>query len=96
MLNLTLIPEAFAEILGVSTDASGIILSVAITSAFLLAISLLIDFNTMPVVIIGVDLFSMFTFLGWFPIWTMILIAMLTAILYAKEITAYISGNRGS
>ena len=92
-LNMTAIPQAFAEIFGISYDASGILISVVLTICILLAFALLMEgFNIMPIAIVGIGCFSLFTFLGWFPIWIMIIICLIIAVLVASQATKTISG----
>ena len=94
MLNMTVIPEIFADILNISYEASGILISVVVTMMLLLAFSVLSDsMNMSNSVFVGIGCFTLFTFLGWFNIWVMILIAMVTAVLWAKGIVKVTGGN---
>lgn len=94
MLNMTVIPEVFGDLLGLSIESGGVFVSVLVVLVFTFSISLLTDgFNILPIVITSIGLFTMFTFFGWFPIWILIIIALLTAILYSKEIVKVIGGR---
>lgn len=94
-LNMTAIPQAIGDILGVSYEVAGIIISVGLTIALILALSLLVEhfMSILPVSIVSIAMFTLFTFLDWFPIWILIIISGLTAVLMAKEVNSMFSGG---
>lgn len=96
-LNLTEIPEILGSILNVNTEIAGTLLSVGITIVLIIAIGLLVEsvFNVLPIVTICIGCFTLFTFLGWFPIFPFLIIVLLVAVLYGKAIVSYMNGGSG-
>ena len=92
MVNITDVAGTFGSFLGVGAETGGIFISVITTVAVLLALSIFTT-NEMAVAVAGVSMFSLFTFLGWFPIWLLILIALVVAVLYGRKAIKPVSGE---
>ena len=84
MVNITDVAEVFGQFFGVGAEFGGIFISVIIVIAVLLAFSLYTQ-NEMAIAISGVGLFSLFTFLEWFPIWLTIIIVLIVAVLVGRK-----------
>lgn len=97
-LNLTQIPEIIGSVLNLDTTVSGVLISVGITIIAIICLGLLVDnyFSELPIVSTVIGLFTLFTFLGWFPIFPFILIALVVAILYGRQAVKYMSGGGGN
>lgn len=84
MINITDIPQAFGNLFNVSPEVGGILISVLVLVAVLVGVSL-VNNSLMAVSVIGISLISLFTFLGWFPIWLTIIIALLVIVMFARD-----------
>lgn len=92
MFNVTGIPEIFGEILGLGLEPSGILLTIIGLMAISITLSVL-DLSNMGIAIIDVCWVSFCTYMAWFPIWIMIIIALIVAVLFARKTVTYIGGS---
>lgn len=93
-LNLTQVPEVFTEVLGIPLIASGILISMIIILVVVVFLALL-DCPMMGIAGSIVGLIAFFTFIGWFPIWVSIGIALIIAILFGTRVRNTITGSGG-
>lgn len=84
MINVTDIPEVFGNLFNVDAEVGGIIISVIVFMAVIIAVSLVSN-SLMAVSVSGITLIALFTFLGWFPIWLTIIIALMVIVLFARD-----------
>jgi len=84
MFNITDIPEAFGEIFNVSAEIGGVLISTIVIVAVIMAVSLASN-SLIAVGISGISLVAFFTFMGWFPIWLTILIALFIAVMFGRD-----------
>jgi len=94
MFNLTDIPEAFGELFNVTPEIGGILISVLVIVAVVMAVSLASN-SLVAVGISAISLIAFFTFMGWFPIWITILIALFIAVMFGRD-TVGLGGNKSS
>lgn len=84
MINITDIPQVFADLFGVEASVGGIIISVIVFFAVIVAVSLVSN-SLMAVSVSGITMIALFTFLGWFPIWLTVIIALMVIVLFARD-----------
>ena len=92
MFNLTEIPEVFGEILGLNLEPSGILLTIIGLAVISVTLSIL-ELSNMGIAITDVAWISFCTYMSWFPIWIMIIISLIIAVLFARKTVAYIAGS---
>jgi len=92
MFNITEIPEIFGEILGLGLEPTGILMTILSLMAITITLSIL-ELSNMGIAVVDVSWISFCTYMEWFPIWIMILISLLVAVLFARKTVAYISGS---
>ena len=85
MFNLTDIPEAFGNIFNVTPEIGGVLVSVLVIVAVIMAVSLASN-SLVAVGVSGISTMAFFTFMGWFPIWLTILIALFIAIMFGRDV----------
>jgi hypothetical protein len=77
---------AAADVLGMTTEQSGIFISLLINLVVSFSFGLLAKKKTAPVILGSMALVMVLTiFLGWFPVWTGSVLAMILAALAAKS-----------
>jgi len=86
------LPSIVGGFLGVGPTVGGIILSGLILFGILIALSIL-DVGILGEAIGGIAFLSIFTFLGWFPIWLMLIVAFITAVLVANQVSQTAKGG---
>jgi len=92
--NLTELPEVFGEILGLSLEPSAVLISIVGLAIISLCLAL-VDLSNMGIAICDISWLTFATYLGWFPIWIMIIIVLIIAVLFARKVVSYSSGNVG-
>lgn len=92
MFNVTAIPENFAPILGLDIEAVAIGISVIGLLVLVLFLAVL-DVKAVGIVGVSLTYLAFTTFMGWFPFWIFIIIALLTAIMVARKINEQMSGS---
>lgn len=93
-LNLTQVPEVFTELLGIPVIASGILISMLIVLSAVVFLALL-DCPPMGIAGAIIGLIAFFTFLGWFPVWISIGIALAIAVLFGVTVRKTFTGSGG-
>lgn len=84
MINLTEIPEQFGNLFNVGSDVGGVMISVIVLLAVIVAVSLAKD-SLVAISLSGIGVISFFTFLGWFPIWLTIIIALALVVMFGRD-----------
>ena len=92
MFNFTEIPEIFGEILGLGLEPTGILLTIIGLMAISITLAIL-ELSNMGIAVIDICWISFCTYMQWFPIWIMIIIALGIAVLFARKTVAYIGGS---
>lgn len=92
MFNLTEIPEIIGEILGIGLEPTGIIITIFTLAALSVTLAIL-ELSNMGIAIVDVSWIAFCTYMGWFPIWVMIIIVLLIAVLFAKKTVRYTGGS---
>lgn len=92
MVNLTQVPEVIGNMLNVPIGTAGIIMAVLITIALVIGVSL-IAFSELTVAFVGLASISMFTFIGWFPIWITIFIGLGIAVMLGRKTISKDTGD---
>ena len=92
MLNLTELPEIFGKILGLNLEPTGIIITMVTLMAISITLAIL-ELSNMGIAIVDVSWISFCTYMNWFPIWIMIIISLLVAVLFARKAVRYIGGS---
>lgn len=98
--NLMDLDDQVASALGVSTFISGLIISTILNFMFLLPLAYLCSGKNknpvLPCLIIGLPLDGTCVALGWLPVWIMLIICMLVALMFASSMRGWIlGGSRG-
>lgn len=93
-INLANVPQAIADRLGISLFA-GQILSGFLLMFFplILVATLTRGKNTMLLVIVGVSTMTLGVALTWLPIWTLLITALLVALMFASSMRSWLSGG---
>lgn len=86
MLNMTEIPQVFADMLNIPENTAGVLISIILVAAVVVFLGV-VKAKEIAMAGVTVGMFALFTFLGWFPIWVTILICLLVAVLFGKEVT---------
>lgn len=84
LLNMTAIPETFANILNIPTQTAGIMVSLFIVAAIVIFMSIIKAKEIAIAGVIPVTL-AFLTFIGWFDVWITMLVALLVSVLFGKE-----------
>ena len=92
MLNMTEIPQVFADLLNIPENTAGVLLSIILVAAVVVFLSI-VKAKEIAIAGVTVGMFSLFTFLTWFPIWVTILVALVVAVLFGKEASTIIRGG---
>lgn len=92
MFNVTAIPENLAPILGLDIEAVAIGISVVGLLVLVLFLAVL-DVRAVGIVGVSLTYLAFTTFMGWFPFWIFIIIALLTAIMVSRKINEQMSGS---
>ena len=92
MFNFTEIPEIFGELLGLGLEPTGILLTVIGLMAISITLAIL-ELSNMGIAVVDVSWISFCTYMEWFPIWIMIIIALIVAVLFARKAVKYIGGT---
>ena len=92
MFNFTEIPEIFGEILGLGLEPTGILITIIGLMSISITLAIL-DLSNMGIGVVDVSWISFCTYMGWFPIWIMIIITLLVAVLFARKTVRYIGGS---
>ena len=92
MFNVTEIPEIFGEILGLGLEPSGILLTIIGLAVISITLSIL-ELSNMGIAIIDVSWIAFCTYMQWFPIWIMIIVTLIVAVLFARKTVSYIAGS---
>jgi len=90
-INMTLVPESVANILGVDVTMAGILISVLLTMCVLLALAYL-NASTMLVAIGAMGMIFLFTILTWFPVWLTIIVSLIGAGILAGSLSGRSKG----
>lgn len=92
MFNLTEMPEIFGEILGLGLEPTGIFLTIIGLMAISITLAVL-ELSNMGIAIIDICWISFCTYMEWFPIWIMIIIALVVAVLIGQKTVKFVSGG---
>jgi len=92
MFNFTEIPEIFGEILGLGLEPTGIIITVVTLMGISITLAIL-ELSNMGIAVVDICWISFCTYMEWFPIWIMIIIALLVAVLFARKTVRYVGGS---
>jgi len=92
MFNVTEIPEIFGEWLGLGLEPTAILLTIIGLMAISITLAVL-ELSNMGIAVIDVGWISFCTFMQWFPIWIMIIISLIIAVLFARKTVKYIGGS---
>lgn len=92
MFNLTEIPEVIGEILGVGLEPTGIIITIVTLMALSITLAIL-ELSNMGIAIVDICWIAFCTYMNWFPIWIMIIIVLITAVLFAQKTVKYLGGS---
>ena len=92
MFNFTEIPEIFGEIMGLGLEPTGILISIIGLMVISITLSIL-DLSNMGIAVTDIAWISFCTYMGWFPIWIMIIISLGIAVLFGKKTVSYIAGT---
>ena len=92
MFNVTEIPEIFGEILGLNLEPTGILLTLLGVMAISITLAIL-ELSNMGIAIADVCWISFATYMQWFPIWIMIIISLMIAVLFARKTVEYLGGS---
>jgi hypothetical protein len=80
------LPTIVGNFLGIGPVAGGLLLSGFFLFGILIALNVL-GVNILGEAIAGVAFLGLFTALGWFPIWLMLIIAFITAVMVADKVS---------
>lgn len=86
LLNMTAIPETFANILNIPTYTAGILVSLFIVAGLVIFMAII----KAPEIAIGATApvaLAFLTFIGWFDVWITILVALIVSVMFGKEAT---------
>ena len=92
MFNVTEIPEIFGEILGLNLEPTGILVTLLGIMAISITLAIL-ELSNMGIAIVDVCWISFATYMQWFPIWIMIIISLMIAVLFARKTVEYLGGS---
>ena len=92
MFNLTEIPEIFGDILGLGVEPTGILMTIVGLMAISVTLAIL-DLSNMGIAVTCIGWVAFCTYMGWFPIWIMILVALVIAVMFAKKTVNIIAGS---
>ena len=91
MFNITEIPEIFGELFSLDLEPTGILLT--IIGLMVISITLaVLDLSNMGIAVMDISWISFCTYMGWFPIWIMIIITLGIAVLFARKVVTYVAG----
>ena len=82
-------PQAVGEKLGIGTFAGGILLGIILLAIFMFPIMMIArrrGTGFMAELIFGLAIFGFCIAVNWFPIWFIVILTFLVAILFAKKI----------
>jgi len=88
-IDLLDLPQAFGEVIGISTVSAGIFLSVLLILPFNLCLLYWKKGATISIILNFIFL-GFFTSIGWLPNWTILLVALIISGLYAIKIKGMI------
>ena len=92
MLNITEIPEVFGEILGLGLEPMGILMTIVGLMAITITLAVL-ELSNMGIAVTNIGWIAFCTYMGWFPVWITIIIALVIAVMFAKKTVNVIAGS---
>ena len=90
-VNILNIPEYFADKLGIPLFAGQLLISTIFVFTFLLPIALISrkkNVSPFAELIVGFMIMSFCVALGWFPVWTFVIVSLLVALFFSDKITS--------
>ena len=86
------IPATFASALGITVDVAMVIISAMILVSVGLTMAVL-NVNPIGITIVMVSLIGVLTLVGWFPVWLMIIVIIVTAAMFGRMMSGWITGG---
>ena len=83
------LPNALATVLGIDTVSAGVMLAIFVIAPFNVCLLLYRKIGTIAIILNFIFL-GFFTSIGWIPNWTILLVALILAGLYAVKIKGMI------
>lgn len=90
--NLTALPEVFSTVLGMDLEPTAIFLTLIGLMAIIVFLAVL-EINKTGMALVGITYLAFCTYMAWFPIWIMIIISLVVAVLVGQKTVAYIKGG---
>lgn len=91
-VNLMEFPQYLSDAIGIPVLASQLLISTVFLFAFLLPCAIW-GKTSLPAIIVGFALMGFLIAVSWFPYWFLLLIALIVALIYAKEIKGLVAGG---
>lgn len=91
-VNIMQLPEKLSEALGIPVFASQLLLCSIFLFMFLLPLAIW-GKTSLPVIIVGFSVMGTLIALGWLPYWFLLIISLIVALIYAKEIKNLLTGG---
>lgn len=85
-------PEYLSAAIGIPVLASQLLISTVFLFAFLLPCAIW-GKTSLPAIIVGFSLLGFLIAVAWLPYWFLLLISLIVALIYAKEIKVLIAGE---
>lgn len=92
MTGLSDVPTQFAAALGIDVTTAMVIISVMILVAVGLILAVA-KVNMIAMMIVEVALLGVLSLIGWFPGWIFVIIVLITAALFARQMNDWITGG---
>jgi hypothetical protein len=91
-VNIMDFPQYLSEAIGIPVFASQLLISTILLFAVLLPCAIWAKSSLLPI-IVGFPMMGILVALQWLPIWFLLLISLIVALIYAKELKASVGGE---